>query len=334
MAHVLVLGGTRFIGRATVEACRAAGDTVTTFTRGNRPDPFADDVDVSHVTGDRADDAAVRALADEVDPDVVIDCIAYFPDEVATAARAFAAVDAYVYVSSSGVYPDHSNPKREGETPLRECTPEQRVDPDQSTYANRKAEGDREVARAAERGVRAMSVRPCLVYGPHDYTERLDYWIDRIRRFDRVVVPGDGQHLFHRVFVRDLARAFRVVADRGTAGEAYNAADRHLDTLDALLGTIAAELDRDGDVEFVHALPRDLAAGDLSVDDFVCYRDYTHVLSTAKLADLGWGSTPLREAVAETVTAHLASDVGGGTHELPRDRERAVVDRVTRPTPE
>jgi nucleoside-diphosphate-sugar epimerase len=326
MDHLLVLGGTRFIGRATVEEFRSAGYTLTTFTRGNRPDPFADEDGVSHVTGDRTDDDAIYDLAEAVDPDVVVDCIAYHPDEVETATRAFADVDAYVYVSSSGVYPDASNPKREDGTPIRNCTPEQAADEDQATYGNRKAEGDRAVERAAERGVRAMSVRPCLVYGPHDYTERLDYWIDRLERFDRIVVPGDGQHLFHRVYVRDLARAFRVVAEEGTAGEAYNAADRHLEDLDTLLEAIAAALGRD--VEFVHALPRDLAAGDLSVDDFVCYRDYTHVLSTAKLAALGWESTPLESAIADTVDAHFANGIGGGKHELDRSREQAVLDHV------
>jgi nucleoside-diphosphate-sugar epimerase len=326
MENLLVLGGTRFIGRATVEEFLSDGYTVTTFTRGNRPDPFAEEDRVSHVTGDRTDDEAIYALAENVTPDVVVDCIAYHPDEVETATRAFADVDAYIYVSSSGVYPDASNPKREDETPIRECTPEQAVDEEQSTYGNRKAEGDRAVARAAERGVAAMSVRPCLVYGPHDYTERLDYWIDRIERFDRVVVPGDGQHLFHRVYVRDLARAFRLVAERGTPGAAYNAADRHLDDLDTLLEVIAAELDRD--VEFVHALPRDLAAGDLSVDDFVCYREYTHVLSTAKLAALGWESTPLDIAIADTVEAHFANDIGGGKYELDRSHEKAVLDHV------
>lgn len=329
MDHLLVLGGTRFIGRATVEEFRSAGYEVTTFTRGNRSDPFVDDDGVSHVTGDRTDDAAVHCLADQVDPDVVVDCIAYHPGEVETATEAFDSVDAYVYVSSSGVYPDRSNPKREDD-PLRGCTPEQAVDEDQSTYANRKAEGDREVFRAANRGVAAFSVRPCLVYGPHDYTRRPNYWIDRIERFDRVVVPGDGQHLFHRVYVRDLARALRLVAERGDPGMAYNAADRHLADLDTFLSTIATELGRENEVEFVHALPRDLAAGDLTVEAFPCYRDYTHVLSTARLADLGWESTSLAEAVADTVAEHEANDVGGGEYAFDRKHERAVVDRVDR----
>lgn len=331
MDRLLVLGGTRFIGRATVEEFRTAGYTVTTFTRGNLADPFTNRDGVSHVTGDRRSEAAIREVAEHVDPDVVVDCIAYYPDDVETATEVFSEVDAYVYVSSSGVYPDKSNPKREGMTPIRSCAPKQAIDDTQNTYANRKAEGDREVFRAAERGVNALSVRPCLVYGPHDYTQRLNYWIDRIDNYDRIVVPGDGQHLFHRVYVRDLARAFRTVAERGTPGEAYNAADRQLVDLDGLLTTIAEELGRD--VDFVHANPRELAAGELSVDDFVCYRDYSHVLSTEKLAALGWESTPIETAIADTVQAHFENGIGGGKHAFARDHEQRVINHTDRMDP-
>lgn len=332
MDNLLVLGGTRFIGRATVTEFRSAGYSVTTFTRGNRADPFTDTENVAHITGDRHDKSALTDAREAVDPDVVVDCIAYHPEDVAVATSVFADVDAYVYVSSSGVYPDNVNPRREDETRIRDCTPEQATDDTQATYANRKAEGDREVFAAADRGVNAYSVRPCLVYGPHDYTQRLNYWIHRIDNFDRVVVPGDGQHLFHRVFVRDLARAFRVVTERGTPGEAYNAASRDLVDLDGLLTAIAEELGRD--VEFLYATPRDLAAGDLTVDDFVCYRDYSQVLSTEKLANLGWKSTPIEAAVAETVEAHFENDIGPGKQTFPREREQRVIDHIDRTAPQ
>ena len=80
--------------------------------------------------------------------------------------------------------------QREGETPLCDCTDEQAADDSGASYGPRKAEGDRVVFEAASRGINAMSVRPCIVYGPDDYTERLDYWIDRVLNYDRVVVPG------------------------------------------------------------------------------------------------------------------------------------------------
>ena len=301
MDTALIIGGTRFIGRHLVAELRDHGYDVTIFNRGNHDNPFDDAVD--HIEGDRTNDSALELAEREVEPDAVFDCVAYKPRDVRAATEIFADADAYVYVSSGDAYGSEEIPKREDETELRSCTREQATDDSPETYGNRKAEGDRAVFRAAERGVNAYSVRPCIVYGPHDYTERLDYWIDRVNTHDRVVVPGDGDSVWHRAYVEDVASALRVVAEDGTPGEAYNVGNRRLMTIDEMLALIADALDTE--VETVHAGERELAAADLALDDFVLYREYPHVLATDKLASLGWESTPLAEATARTVDDHL-----------------------------
>ncbi len=324
MDSALVIGGTRFIGRHLVDELLDHDYRVTIFTRGNRENPFADDDRVDHVEGDRTNDTALESAAMTVDPDAVFDCVAYHPKDVRAATRIFADCESYVYVSSGAAYGREEIPKREDETPLESCTAEQATDDSFETYGNRKAEGDRAVVAAAEDGVRAMTVRPPIVYGPHDYTERLDWWIDRVNRFDRVVVPGDGTNLRHRVYVEDVASALRIVAEHGEAGEAYNVGDRRLVTLEEMVDLIADSLDTS--VEIVHAGPRELAAGDLALDDYPMYRTYPHVLSTAKLAALGWESTPLTEAMDRTVAAHLENDRGGVEKEPDRASEERVLD--------
>ncbi|WP_254762059.1 NAD-dependent epimerase/dehydratase family protein [Natrinema marinum] len=324
MDNALVIGGTRFIGRHLVDELLAHDYDVTLFTRGNRENPFADDDRVDHVEGDRTNDTAIESAAMTVDPDAVFDCVAYYPKDVRAATRIFADCEAYVYVSSGAAYGREEIPKREGETPLESCTPEQATDDSFETYGNRKAEGDRAVVAAAAEGVRAMTVRPPIVYGPHDYTERLDWWIDRVNRFDRVVVPGDGTNLRHRVYVEDVASALRIVAERGAASEAYNVGDRRLVTLEELVDLIADSLETT--VEIVHAGPRELAAGDLALEDYPLYRTYPHVLSTAKLAALGWESTPLAEAMDRTVADHRENDRGGVEAEPDREAEERVLD--------
>jgi len=323
MDDALVIGGTRFIGRHLVEDLLANGYDVTIFNRGNHDNPFADDDRVAHVEGDRTDDARLLTAAREVDPDAVFDCVAYYPEDVRVACEAFADCEAYVYISSGDAYGPEVIPKREGETELRPCDADQAVDDSGATYGNRKAEGDRAVFAAAERGVRAMSVRPCIVYGPHDYTERLDYWLDRVLTHDRVVVPGDGQNVWHRAYVEDVASALRVVAEEGTAGEAYNVGDRRLLTLRETV-ELAAEA-ADTDVEVVTAGERELSAADLAPEEFVLYRDYPHVLDTSKLAALGWESTPVEEAMARTVAEHRESDRDGSDHDPGRDAEQRVL---------
>jgi len=323
MDTALVIGGTRFIGRHTVPELLAHGYEVAIFNRGTRENPFADTEGVTHVQGDRTNDSALELAREQVDPDVVIDFVAYRPREVRAATTVFADVDAYVYVSSGAAYGEETIPKREGETALCPCTPEQAVDDSYDTYGPRKAEGDRAVFEAAENGVNAMSVRPTVVYGPDDYTERLDYWIHRVHDYDRVLVPGDGGSLWHLVYVENVASALRVVAEEGTPGEAYNCGDRHLATLAELVERIADALDTE--VEVVTACERELAAGELEPTDFTLYREYPHVLSTAKLHALGWESTPLGEALAQTVADSLESDRDGSEHDPGREAEERVL---------
>ena len=319
----LVVGGTRFIGRHTVEELLAHDYEVAIFNRGNHENPFADDDRVTHVEGDRKDETALRAAKLSVEPDVVIDCVAYHPADVETATEIFADVDGYVYISSGSSYAAEEIPKREGETPLEPCTDAQATDDAHETYGNRKAEGDRAVFAAAEDGVAAMAVRPCIVYGPHDYTERLDYWIDRVLTHDRVVVPGDGQNLWHRAYVEDVASALRIVAERGEPGAAYNVGDRRALTLRETLETIA---DVAGvDCELVTASDDALAAGGLEPDDFTLYREYPHLLDTCALADLGWESTPVDEAMARTVEEHRESDRDGSEWDPGREAEERVI---------
>ncbi|MCL7416303.1 MAG: NAD-dependent epimerase/dehydratase family protein [Halalkalicoccus sp.] len=322
MDTALVVGGTRFIGRHTVAELLDHDYEVTIFNRGTHGNPFAEDERVTHIAGDRNDETALEAAAVSVGPDLVIDCVAYYPEQVRTATEVFA--DArYVYVSSGSSYGVEHVPKREGETPLAPCSPEKEGDDSPATYGPRKAEGDRAVFEAAERGVEAMAVRPCVVYGPFDYTERLDYWIDRVLNHDRVVVPGDGQHLWHRAYVEDVASALRIVGESGEAGEAYNVGDRRLLTLHETLETIAEVAKTE--VTVVPAGGRELAAGGLSPDDFTLYREYPHVMSTAKLADLGWESTPVGEAMARTVSEHEGSDRDGSEHDPGREAEERVL---------
>lgn len=323
MERAFVIGGTRFIGRHLVEELLEHNYDVTIFTRGNHDDPFADDDRVTHREGDRTNDSALEAAAADVDPDAVFDCVAYHPKDVRAATRLFADADAYVYVSSGAAYGSEEIPKREGETALKSCTSDQETDDSSETYGNRKAEGDRAVFAAAERGVNAMAVRPCIVYGPHDYTERLDFWIDRVNQYDRILVPGDGTNVWHRAYVEDVASAMRIVAERGESGAAYNVGDRRLVTLEESIDLIASALETS--VEVVDAGHRELEAGGLEPDEFPFYRPYPHILSTAKLADLGWESTPLSIAVDRTVENHLESDRDGEEHDPGRESEERVL---------
>ncbi len=322
--HVLVIGGTRFIGRHTVSEFLDVGYDVTLFNRSTHENPFEDDDRVAHIEGDRTNESDLRRAGLKIDPDVVIDCVAYKPREVHAATDIFEGVDAYVFVSSGSAYGAERIPKREDETPLHSCSVEQATDDSESSYGPRKAECDRAVFSAADRGVNAMVVRPTLVYGPQDYTERLDYWIDRVEAHDRLVVPGDGTNLWQLVYVEDVARALRIVAEDGVPGEAYNVGDGNALTIAGWVELLAEICETD--VETVFASDRELGAVGLSLDSFPLYRNPPHLLETTKLRELGWEPTPHAESVPPTVENHRDSDRTGRENGPDRDTEVRLMD--------
>jgi nucleoside-diphosphate-sugar epimerase len=132
------------------------------------------------------------------------------------------------------------------------------------------------------------------------------------------------------VYVEDLAAALRVVAEDGDPGEAYNAGDRRVCTIDDVVESIAATLETD--VEIVHASARELATAGLDPNDFVLYHhpmtEYPHVLDTCKLAVLGWDSTPPAVAMERTVEDSLSSDRTGSAHDPGREAEERVLETV------
>jgi 2'-hydroxyisoflavone reductase len=304
MERALIIGGTRFIGRHLVEELLDNGYEVTLLNRGKHPNPFEDRDDVHHVRGDRTSGASIAEAAEEAQAQAVFDTVAYYPGEVEQATQWLSSetshdIEAYVYISSGDAYGVDEIPKREGETPLEPCTEEQAVDDDMSTYGARKAEGDRKVFEAAEHGFPAMSVRPTIVYGSHDYTGRFEYWVDRVRNHDRILVPGDGTNIHHIVAVENVVRALRTVAEDGDAGESYNVGDRRVLTLGETIETIATILGED--VELVTTSGRELDAGGIDLTEFPLYNPDPHILSTEKLANLGWDPLTPRSAFENAI---------------------------------
>lgn len=344
MPSALIIGGTGFVGWHTAMELRDHGYEVTVFSRGAREVSIPTE-GVSTLAGDRRDPDQLKAVAEQTAPDTVVDCALFHPDDARRAMDVFGDVDAYVYVSSGGVYARNEIPKRESVTPLHAFEADQADDDSMATYGPRKAECDRIVTDAAERGVAAVSLRPTMIYGPKPtgagsvswapdvpgIQDHHDYWIDRADRFDRVVVPGDGTAIWHRVYVEDVAAAVRVVAEDGTPGEAYNVADRRVLTMEDVIDLIAETLDTA--VEVVHASRRELERFDLEPDDFVLYHhlghNYPHVLSTCKLSTLDWQSTPPEVAMERTVEESLQSGRDGSAFDPGRPAEERLLDTLT-----
>ncbi|HEY8315653.1 MAG TPA: SDR family oxidoreductase [Gaiellaceae bacterium] len=194
---LLVLGGTKFLGRHAVDAALAGGHDVTIFTRGQtNPELFPD---VEHLTGNRDGDLdALRGRS----WDGVVDTSGYVPRIVRESAELLRDdVERYVFVSSISVYDDFSRPVTEA-TPVAELA-EPATEEIMENYGALKAACERVVEEAY--GERSARVRAGLIVGPYDPTDRFTYWPRRIALGGSVLGPGDPDAPVQFVDARDLA---------------------------------------------------------------------------------------------------------------------------------
>jgi 2'-hydroxyisoflavone reductase len=196
---LLILGGTRFLGRYLVEAALGGDHRVTLFNRGlSEPDLFPE---VETIKGDRDGDlSALRGRR----WDAVIDTCGYVPRVVRASAGLLAdAVDHYTFVSSISVYPDNMGPGADEGAPVEELEDPTVEEITGETYGGLKALCER--AAEEEMPGRILNVRPGLISGPHDPTDRFTYWPRRVAAGGEVLAPDRPELRVQFIDVRDLA---------------------------------------------------------------------------------------------------------------------------------
>jgi 2'-hydroxyisoflavone reductase len=208
---VLVLGGTRFVGRAMVEEALARGWSVTVLNRGTDPAPAR----VTAVLGDRTRPGGLSAI-EQGSWDIVVDTWSSAPAAVRDAAELLKErAGHYVYISSRSVYVFPTPAGADERAPLVEGS---RADCDVD-YARAKVGG--ELAATTAFGEHTLLVRAGLILGPHEDVGRLPWWLDRIARGGAVLAPGPADADLQFVDARDLAAWALTAAERRLAGP-YN----------------------------------------------------------------------------------------------------------------
>jgi 2'-hydroxyisoflavone reductase len=213
---VLVLGGGSFVGRAVVDALIGAGHHPTSFSRGRTGTGLFPEV--PRLLGDR-DTGDYAALAGQR-WDAVIDVSAYVPRHVTQAADALGDRSGrYLFVSTGSVY-DH----RRADGVITEDSV--RLAPHRASEDVRRFYGELKVAceddALSRYGGRATIVRPGIVAGPHDPTDRFTWWVRAAARGGRIEVPGRLDQPVQVLDSRDLAALVLALVDANAAGT-YNA---------------------------------------------------------------------------------------------------------------
>jgi len=212
---ILILGGTRFIGLHMTALALERGHTLTFFNRGKtKTDRYPE---VERIKGDR--NGEIDGLKNR-EWDAVIDNSGYVPRHVRLSAELLAPkVEQYVFISSISVYPDFSTPRDET-SPVGKLTDETVEKVDGDTYGPLKALCEQAVMKALPG--RATVIRPGLIVGPDDNTDRFTYWPARAARGGEFIAPGAPIDPFQVIDVRDLA-AFTIAIVENIVTGTYNA---------------------------------------------------------------------------------------------------------------
>ena len=244
------------MGRHLVEAALARGDEVTLFNRGNTP---LADSKVELLRGDREKDLSLlegRAW------DVAIDTCGYLPNVVRRSAELlYEAIAHYTFVSTISVYPD-GGPSHDEGSPVRTLTREQSRQAESLPKSKSRAGRDfgdlygplkAECENAAVSGMRgrALVVRPGVIIGPHDTSDRFTYWVRRVARAGEVLAPQPKNRRVQLIDARDLAAWILSMAEARCIGT-YNAVGpRAPMSMGELLATAKDRMDGDSTFTWV-----------------------------------------------------------------------------------
>lgn len=334
---LLILGGTRFIGRHLVAAALVRNHEVTLFNRGKHSSV----TDVATIHGDRNSDLARLAGGRW---DAVIDTSGYLPRAVKASAKVLADSGAYIFISSLSVYADFSAAGINETAPLATMTNAQVDEANaidargQSSaltygklYGGLKALCEREVKAAFPAS--HLIVRPGLIVGPYDYTDRFTYWVERVAAGGEVLAPGRPEQFVQFIDARDLAEWIVQMIERQQTG-IYNANGKPADvTMAALLNEIRLTTSSDASFTWVDEtfLSREQVAPWTELPLWLPEQAAPHMrgfmfVNCDKASAAGLVTRPLKETIADTSswrqTVGTSEPLQAG---LVRDKEDALL---------
>jgi 2'-hydroxyisoflavone reductase len=266
---ILIIGGTKFLGRHLINAAQARGHEITLFNRGTK---YTDDAleNVEQLHGNR--NLNLEKLGGRT-WDVCIDTCGYLPQTVKMSAEFLRdSVKQYIFISSISAYASFREKDSDESAPLAELTAEQREAFEKidlrgeltapvlgEMYGALKVLCEREAEKAFPG--RALIVRSGLIVGEYDWTDRFTYWVMRAGKGGEVFAPGSPERFVQFIDGRDLALWLVKAAEENTNG-IFNVTGKPLElTFGALLEEIKAATK--SDAEFVWAPEEFLKANDV-----------------------------------------------------------------------
>jgi 2'-hydroxyisoflavone reductase len=238
--RILIIGGTKFVGRHIAEAALGEGHDVTVFHRGSTGAGLFPQA--THLTGDRNGDLGALSAGEW---DATIDVSAYFPRQVRSLAAALGGRGGrgghYIYISSTSAYKTPVSPGFSEDAPLAELDDPATEEITDETYGGLKVACERAAVELFGAGATTI-IRPTYVVGPYDYSYRFTWWVERIARGGDVLAPGGQDDPIQVIDARDMGRWIVSLAERSVTGIFHAASPPPPFGFGDLLEAIAAEV--------------------------------------------------------------------------------------------
>ena len=331
---LLILGGTRFVGRHMTEAALEAGHEVTLFNRNRQGTDLGVGTLVETLVGDRLHD--VSALTGRT-WDAVIDVSAYTPAAARRSAEALRETAAhYTFISTISVYKSFAGLGPDEQAPVAVLSDEDAEAAALNEPVSAEAYGPLKArCEGVVRGIfpdGALVIRPGLIVGPYDYTDRFTYWVRRVGAGGTVLAPGAPEQRVQFIDAHDLARWTVQATGRGLTGT-FNATgpDGAL-SMGTFLETCRQTLNPEAELTWVlndFLLSHGLGAGDLmpwQPAEAMPGWDGFYAIDVGKAVGEGLSFRPLEETVRDTFAW---DETRGGEplkSGLTSERETALLD--------
>lgn len=244
---LLILGGTVFLGRHIVDEALERDHEVTLFNRGrHNPELYPE---VEKLRGDR--DGDLDGLAGRR-WDVVIDTCGYVPRIVEQSVALLRdSVEHYTFISSLSAYADFAQPYMDEDAPVARMEDESVEEVTGETYGPLKVLCEETTRAGMPDG--SLIVRPGLIVGPHDPTDRFTYWPVRVNRGGEVLAPQGPDVPVEFSDVRDLAAWTLTMAEKRVTGTFNVSGPEKAATLGSLLARCQDMSDEQSTITWVDA---------------------------------------------------------------------------------
>ena len=298
---VLMIGGTRYMGRIFAERLIERGDNLTVFSRGKTKPHWWDEVE--HVTGDREDVEDFSAKLKGRKFDAVVDTIAFKKEDVESAVKTFQGnVGRYMFVSTGAVYLD-------GKLDFYTHCPLKESDVDWSSLDYTYPEGEQPYGvgkRHCEKWLQENStvpytiIRVPAVMGWDDPSYRMWWWVQRALDGGPVVVPEEGQAVFRTLYVGDAGvNWLRAIDEPAAANQTYHISMKEIMTVSRWAGLIWSAAGHQSSVTYV---PQAVIDKTLKEHAPPLSRAWPYIQDLSKAeSDFGYKTTPVEEWIQTTV---------------------------------